>query len=50
MLLDKVSRTYKESAPIFVLTFAEDLDEENRKTIRETINKKFDVSQRSRIV
>lgn len=43
MLLDKVSRTYKESAPIFVLTFVEDLYEENRKTIRETINKKFDV-------
>ena len=43
MLLDKVNRIYKESSPIFVLMFAEDLDEENRKTIRETINKKYDV-------
>ncbi|MEV5114459.1 hypothetical protein [Peribacillus frigoritolerans] len=43
VLLDKVSRTYKESAPIFVLSFAEELDEEKRQTLRESICTKFDV-------
>ncbi|SEN88887.1 hypothetical protein SAMN05192533_12519 [Mesobacillus persicus] len=44
LLLDKISRAYKENAPIFVLSFAEELEEEQRKTIRDSISAKFDVA------
>lgn len=52
LLLDKVSRTYKENAPVFVVSFAEELNENERETIRESISTKFDVSteEQNRIV
>lgn len=49
-LLEKVSKNYKDKSPGFVLTFANEIDEETRKTISGNLMKQFDIDNDDQIV
>jgi hypothetical protein len=45
LLLERVASDYRESAPIFALSFAEELNTQQRADLKENIEKKFDISE-----